>query len=162
MSDISRDRFRSEPLPADWDLVRAVHAPRECFADEVAVDFPSIDRFVERLRDDLARADAAAPLGTLTADLSVSPREALVGARIPLDVPIRRICAACGGRGESWTDPCGPCRGTGAAIVLHRVRVPVPPGVADGAHLRFRLSSPDAAPVRLEVHVTIPRFLPGA
>ena len=58
MSDVSRDRFRSTPLRAEWDLVRAAGVPRECFADEVAIDFPSVDRFVERLRDGFARGGA--------------------------------------------------------------------------------------------------------
>ena len=166
MSDVSRDRFRSTPLRAEWDVVRAAGVPRECFADEVAIDFPSVDRFVERLREGFARGGAWGvhddhALCTVTADLVVSRREASVGALIPLELPVRRTCASCGGRGESWTDPCGACFGTGDSIARHLVRVPLPPGVADGARLRFRLSSPDGAPMRLEVHVTVPRCPPG-
>lgn len=166
MSDVSRDRFRSAPLRAGWDLVCAAGAPRACFADEVAIDFPSVDRFVERLRAGFARggawgADDDHALRTVTADLVVSRREASVGALISLELPIRRTCVSCGGRGESWTDPCGACFGTGDSVARHLVRVPLPPGVADGTRLRFRLSSPDAAPMRLEVHVTIPRIPPG-
>jgi hypothetical protein len=33
--------------------------------------------------------------------------------------------------------------------------VTVPPGVADGARFRFRVTSPDAAVVRVEVRVAI-------
>jgi hypothetical protein len=159
MSDVGRDRFRAGPLPADWVLVRAGGVPRECFADEIAIDFPSVDRCIERARDAFADGggwDAAATC-LLRADIHLSPREAWTGALIPLSVPVRRICAACGGRGESWTDPCGACLGRGDGLVRHLVRVPLPPGVADGARLRFRLSSPDGAPLRLEVLVTIPR-----
>jgi hypothetical protein len=33
--------------------------------------------------------------------------------------------------------------------------VSVPPGVADGAKFRFRISSPHAAPVRVEIRVAV-------
>jgi hypothetical protein len=37
----------------------------------------------------------------------------------------------------------------------HAVSVSVPPRVADGARFRFRVSSPHAAPARVEVRVVI-------
>jgi hypothetical protein len=37
----------------------------------------------------------------------------------------------------------------------HPVRLSVPAGVADGARFRFRVSSPHAEPVRVEVRVAI-------
>ena len=168
MSDVSRDRFRSPPRPAEWDLVRASGVPRECFADEVAIDFPSVDHFVERLREQFVRGTCGAwgtwgddARQTLTAEVVVSRREALVGALVPLEVPVRRICASCGGRGESWTDPCSACLGAGDAPARLVVRVPLPPGLVDGASLRFRLSSPEAPPMRLDIQVSIAGFLPG-
>ena len=74
---------------------------------------------------------------------------------MPVDVPIRGMCPRCGGRGETWTEPCHGCRGTGESLFHHRVRVSVPRGVAHGARLRFRISSPHAATVRVEVRVAI-------
>jgi hypothetical protein len=168
MGDVSRDRFHSEPRPADWDLVRAAGVPRECFADEVAIDFPSVDRFVERLREEFARGTSGVweiwgedVRRTLTAAVAISRREAFVGVLVPLEVPVRRTCAACGGRGESWTDQCRACVGLGDAPATLLVRVPLPPGLADGARLRFRLSSPDAPPMRLDIHVSIAGWVPG-
>jgi hypothetical protein len=124
----------------------------ECFADEIAIDFPSVGRVVERMRD--------AFLGegeddVLRADVSLSQREASGGLVVPLSVPVPVTCPHCGGRGETWTEPCDLCRGTGHSLCHHPVRVSVPPGVADGACFRFRIKSPDASCVRVEVRVAI-------
>ena len=40
------------------------------------------------------------------AELHLSAREAFDGVTVPLDVPVRKLCVACGGRGEIWSDPC--------------------------------------------------------
>jgi DnaJ-class molecular chaperone len=68
---------------------------------------------------------------------------------------MRGTCSRCGGRGETWTEPCDPCCGTGASLFQHPVRVSVPAGVADGTLLRFRVTSPHAPPVRVELRVAI-------
>ena len=49
----------------------------------------------------------------LSAAIQLSPREARHGATVPLEVPVRCTCRACGGRGETWTEPCGRCDGSG-------------------------------------------------
>ena len=126
--------------------------PHECFADEIAIDFPSVGRVVERMRDAFL-GEAGGDLHC--AEVLLSKREAFDGLVVPVEVPIRATCAECGGRGETWTEPCDDCRGTGASVFRHEVRVSVPPGVADGATFRFRVTSPDAAAVRVEVRVAI-------
>jgi len=125
----------------------------ECFADEIAIDFPSVGRVVPRMRDAFLgeRHDA----DVLHADVSVSQREALAGHIVTLELPVRATCPNCGGRGESGTERCHLCRGTGESWFQHPVRVPLPPRVADGARLRFRLRSPDASTVRVELRVAI-------
>jgi hypothetical protein len=130
--------------------------PHECFADEIAIDFPSVGRAVERIRDAFLgeRMDGEGPR-VLRAEVSLSPREASGGLVLSLEVPVRSTCACCGGRGETWTEPCGACLGTGESRASHAVRVPVPAGIADGARLRFRLRSADASLVRVEVRVAI-------
>lgn len=125
----------------------------DCFADEVAIDFPSVGHAVERMRD--AFLGKCVDDDVLRTEVHLSRREAFVGLVVPLDVPIRGTCMHCGGRGETWPERCDDCRGTGAAMFHHPVRLTLPPGVAHGARLRFRVSSPDAASVRVEVRVAI-------
>jgi len=125
----------------------------ECFADEIAIDFPSVGHAVDRMRHAFLgeRADAE----VLSTEVSLSSREALDGRVVTVEVPIRGACTACGGRGETWTERCVTCRGTGDALFHHLVRVTVPPGVADGACFRFRVRSPHAPAVRVEVRVVV-------
>jgi hypothetical protein len=150
---VSRDPFRHEPVSSIWDAVPSADVSQDCFADEIAIDFPSVEPLVERVRDAFLgeRADG----DTLTTELSLSRGEAFHGAVVPLEVPLRGTCRSCGGRGETWTEPCGACCGTGDSLVHHPVRVSVPAGVVNGARFRFRVSSPHAAPVRVEVKIAI-------
>lgn len=149
---MSRDSFRYPPLPRLWE---SSHANRlhDCFADEVAIDFPSVRHFVERVRDGFLGEPEGAEI--LTTQVWLSRREASAGTIVPLEVPLRGTCVRCGGRGETWTEPCADCRGTGDLCVHQPVRLSVPAGVADGARFRFRVSSPQAEPVRVEVRVAI-------
>jgi hypothetical protein len=125
----------------------------ECFADEIAIDFPSVGRVVERMRDAFLGQPVDADL--LRADVSLSQRQAFAGLVVSVSVPVRITCPHCGGRGETWTEFCALCRGTGESRLHHPVRVTVPPRVADGARFRFRIKSPGASPVRVEVRVAI-------
>jgi hypothetical protein len=125
----------------------------ECFADEIAIDFPSVGRVVERMRDAFLGQSVDADL--LRADVSLSQRQAFAGLVVSVSVPVRVTCPHCGGRGETWTEFCALCRGTGESRLHHPVHVTVPPRVADGARFRFRIKSPGASPVRVEVRVAI-------
>ncbi len=125
----------------------------ECFADEIAIDFPSVGNVVDRMRDAFLGEHADADV--LRAEVSVSQREAFAGHVVSLTVPVRITCPNCGGRGETWTEPCGLCRGTGESVFHQTLRVSVPPRVADGARVRFRLKSPDASSIRVELRVAI-------
>lgn len=125
----------------------------ECFADEIAIDFPSVGNVVDRMRDAFLgeRVDA----DVLRAEVSLSQREAFAGHVVSLKVPVRITCPNCGGRGETWTEPCALCLGTGESLLHQTLRVSVPPRVADGACVRFRLKSPDASSIRVELRVAI-------
>jgi hypothetical protein len=125
----------------------------ECFADEIAIDFPSVGRVVERMRDAFLGEPEDGEV--LRAEVSLTQREAFAGHVIPLSVPVPVTCPHCGGRGESWTELCHLCSGTGHALCHHPVRVTVPPRVTDGACFRFRIKSPDATFVRVEVRVAV-------
>jgi hypothetical protein len=128
----------------------------DCFADEIAIDFPSVDAAVERMRDAfLGERAAAAADGVLRVDVQVSRREAWEGVVVPVDVPIQALCQECGGRGETWTEPCRACSGAGTTLLRRVVRVTLPPGVSDGARVRFRVSSPGVDSVRVEMRVAM-------
>jgi hypothetical protein len=125
----------------------------ECVADEIAIDFPSVGRVVERIRDRFLgeREDA----DVLCAEVSLTKFEAWKGHVVPIELPLRATCTHCGGRGETWAEPCANCGGTGESLLNHSVHISVPPRVPDGAKLRFRFTSPDATSVRVEVRVAI-------
>lgn len=149
---MSRERFRFL-THAERDRQPAVAAPGECFADEIAIDFPSIEPLVPHVRDRFL--GIAADADTLMTEVSVSHREASNGTVVPVEVPLRGTCPRCGGRGETWAEPCAACAGTGESLVHHAVRVSVPAGIANGARLRFRVNAPAAAPLRVEVRVAV-------
>jgi hypothetical protein len=127
--------------------------PHRCFADEIAIDFPAVDRVVEGLRD--AFFGEGPDNDVLGAEVCLTRREAAGGLVVRLTLPLRGMCPMCGGRGESWTETCAECRGTGESLFHHAVRLAVPAGVADGATFRFRVTSPQTGPVRIEVRVAI-------
>ena len=149
---MSRDRL-PRPVPGVWSSLNAAYQTHDCFADEVAIDFPSVLPFLERVRDGFLGEQVGA--GILTTAVSLSERDAFTGTVVPLEVPLREMCGVCGGRGETWTEPCAECRGTGDSLVRRAVRLSVPAGVADGARFAFRVRSPRAEPVRVEVRVHI-------
>ncbi|HJZ70736.1 MAG TPA: hypothetical protein VKE51_03300 [Vicinamibacterales bacterium] len=125
----------------------------ECFADEIAIDFPSVGRVVERMREAFLGSESDG--NVLRAEVSLSQREARGGQIVSLNVPVRVTCPDCGGRGETWTEPCVLCRGNGHSTFEQPLRITVPPRVADGACFRFRLKSPDATALRVEVRIAV-------
>jgi hypothetical protein len=129
----------------------------DCFADEVAIDFPAVNRLVAREREAFL-GDAGQDAGmsdTISRQLCLSSAEAFHGAIIPLELSLRETCGSCGGRGEIWAEDCPDCGGTGDWVVPRRFGVPVPPGVTDGTLLHFRISAPLEAAVRVRVRVAI-------
>jgi hypothetical protein len=128
---------------------------RRWFADEVAIDFPSVAPAVERMRSAFVAEERAK---TLTAAVEISPREAIEGTTVPLDVPVRCTCRVCGGRGETWSRPCAGCAGSGIELIYHQVHITVPRGVEDGACFRFSVSVRHdlSTPIELRVLVSPP------
>jgi DnaJ-class molecular chaperone len=126
------------------------------FDDEIAIDFPSLHSAVDRMRAPFVAGSGESDHSRrLSAELHLSPREAFNGVTVPLDVPVRRLCLACGGRGEIWSDPCDACRGSGEALGRHHVRLVVPPRVQDGDRFALSVSAPSAPPTRVEVRVVL-------
>jgi DnaJ-class molecular chaperone len=121
-------------------------------ADEVAIDFPSISSVLDRMRESFFAGSRGA---SLSAEIVLTPQEAFWGARVRLDVPLRRTCPLCGGRGEVWNDWCAACAGVGEVSALHAMRLRVPAGVLDGERFRFTVAPPAAPPTSVEVRITI-------
>jgi len=124
----------------------------ELSGDEIAIDFPSVGPLVDRMRDAFFAGDRAA---RWSAYIELTRREARAGARVPIDVPHRDTCAACGGRGEIWTSGCEVCLGRGTTPGAHRVRLIVPPGIAHGARLTYQVRLPAGSAALLAVSVGI-------
>jgi hypothetical protein len=126
---------------------------RVCFADEVAIDFPSVHAVVDRMRDSLlGRAGESAPLRM---EIALSRAEAQFGRDVRLVVPIKRTCHVCGGRGEVWSDRCEACAGLGDALDGHELCVAVPAGIRDGACVNFTVTPKHAPATRVELHVSV-------
>jgi hypothetical protein len=125
------------------------------FEDEVAIDFPSLHSAVERMRERFVAGSWEGDRRQLSAELRLSPRQAFHGATVPFDVPVRRLCLSCGGRGEVWSDPCESCDGSGEAVGRHPVRLVLPPRVQNGDRFSLSLSVPLAPPTRVEVRVVL-------
>jgi hypothetical protein len=132
--------------------VDARHDAASCFADEVVIDFPSVAPAVDRMR----QAFVADERGEAQrAFITLSTREALEGTTVPLEVPVRCTCHTCGGRGETWTEACRPCRGSGVELLRHQLQVLVPAGVIDGTRFCFTVIPRHHPPTRIELQVQV-------
>jgi hypothetical protein len=123
-----------------------------CFADEVVIDFPSVAPAIDRVRSSFLVDERSSPL---VATLQLSNREAIEGATLPLDVPVRCTCTECGGRGEIWTERCLRCAGSGTETFRHQLQVTLPAGVADGARFHFTVTPRHNPSTRIELHVSV-------
>ncbi|MEX2270566.1 MAG: DnaJ domain-containing protein [Vicinamibacterales bacterium] len=138
---------------ARHDGAIARHVGRgETAGDEIAIDFPSVTPIVDRMREAFF---AGGPAARWSAHLELTVDEARIGASVPIDVPHRETCGACDGRGETWDAGCGECGGRGTTPGAHRVRLIVPPGAADGAHLIYQVRLPAGAPAILAVSISV-------
>ena len=149
-----REPYRPQPLRVSWQTVPRDVTPQACFADEIAIDFPSVGDVVERMRS--AFLGERPTSDVLATQLHVSTFAARHGLTVPLEVPMRGTCPTCSGRGGTWRERCDRCSGSGESLFHHPVRVSLPPGVVDGARFRFHVTSPLAATsVRVEVRVAV-------
>jgi DnaJ-class molecular chaperone len=155
LSDPSRRKSYDAALPrgsgggrGDW-RISVVNDPLH---DEVAIDFPSVANVLDRMRHAFF---GAGPAVTLAAEIVLTPREAFYGVSVPLDVPLRRTCPRCGGRGETWAEWCLTCGGLGEVAAPHEMLVRVPAGAREGSMFRFSVLAPGGPPTVVEVRVSI-------
>ena len=130
-------------------------SPTEFWEDDVAIDFPSTARVVERIRASFLSAEGSPPEVSPLIEISLSHAEAHSGVDVPLLLPTRHLCPSCGGRGEVWLDSCAPCGGTGELLMPREIRVTVPAGTEDGAQFRVALA-PNGGPITaIEIRVAV-------
>src|SRR5436190_19106867 len=95
----SSTRPRDDGRAARRIVAHHVSRSAEWLADEVAIDLPSLDEAVERMRDAfLAPVDEGDERPELSAELRLSADEAFAGGPVPLHVPVREGWAAWGAR----------------------------------------------------------------
>lgn len=121
-------------------------------ADEVAIDFPSVASVLDRMRDSFFAGTRGV---SLSAEVVLTPQEAFWGTLVPFDVPLRRTCPCCGGRGEVWNEWCAACGGVGEVSAVHEMRLRVPAGVREGTRFRFSVAPSGAPQTSVEVRITI-------
>lgn len=126
---------------------------RRSLSDEVAIDFPSSSAAIEFFRRDHVEPDGSGL--TAHVEIAISASQAGAGALVSLDVQVPRTCGCCGGRGEVWSEPCGPCEGKGQELLPQRLTVAVPAGVADGDRFSFTLWLPRGPRTRVAVRVAV-------
>jgi molecular chaperone DnaJ len=135
-----------------YDARLMAHGRADWLADEVAIDFPSISSVLDRMRDSFF---AGARGVSLSAEVILTPQEAFWGARVPLDIPLRRTCRPCGGRGEVWDEWCVACGGAGEIAAVHEMQLRVPAGVREGTRFRFSVAATGTPQTSVEVRITI-------
>jgi hypothetical protein len=159
---VARDAGAEEIKRAHRQLTRRYHPDisgdelsvdvADCLADEVDVDFPSVLTVLDSMRQSFFGGPARIEAGP---DVVVTPREAFMGAIVPLGVPVRRTCAECGGRGEIWSDWCAECAGIGDLPGFLAVNLRVPAGVRDGRRVRFRVAAPGVRETLIDARIVI-------
>lgn len=125
---------------------------RRSLADEVAIDFPSTRAACQAVNAVCQAPDESLRLTTV---VTVSSSVARRGGRVPVPLSLRQTCATCGGRGETWPDPCAQCEGQGHCARLMEVGIPVPPGTAHGERLRFAVTPRRGPRTRVDVRVVV-------
>jgi hypothetical protein len=145
--------LRDESPPTASHAHATLTLSRRCFGDEIAIDFPSLGVVVDRVRDHFVVFDEG--LAAESAEVVVTERQARAGAIVPLGLILRGLCPDCGGRGESWSERCNHCAGSGERDMPHHFRFAVPAGIVDGTRFRFVVAPPQTRPTRVDVTVSI-------
>ena len=159
---VSRDAGADEIKRAHRQLTRRYHpdisgdelsvSVADCLADEVHRDFPSVLNVLDRMRHSFFGGAVAAGQGP---EVVVTAHEAFWGAVVPLDVPVRRTCTGCGGRGEVWSDWCVDCGGVGDLDDRQAVNLGIPAGARHGSRIRFRVAAPGTRPALIDARINI-------
>jgi molecular chaperone DnaJ len=111
---------------------------------------------LEQMMRNMFRNRMVAGGGTLIElEVVLDPREAREGVAAKLDVPMPRVCEACGGRGDDGLVQCGHCGGRGLRRVMDAVSVRFPAGVTDGSVFDVPLARGGLAAGTLRLYVWV-------
>ena len=101
---------------------------------------------VERVREMFVSPDDH--VAAIAAHVTWTPRPGVDAAIVPLELGTERLCAGCGGRGESWAEPCHAARAPASARIriTFRLAVPARRGRRRPLPVRRHTSSPRARP----------------
>lgn len=114
---------------------------------------------LERMMRNMFRARMAAGGGALIElEVTLDADEARTGVAADVEVPVDRLCAACGGRGGDGFRVCRFCGGRGLRRVAEAVRIRFPAGVRDRSVSDISLvrNGRPAGTLRLYVRVANP------
>jgi molecular chaperone DnaJ/curved DNA-binding protein len=122
-------------------------------------DFGTINPSFDALYDHLLQnftgrgAPKAARLESLTAEVRLSPYEALQGVMVPVGIPVFVRCTVCGGSGRDWYSLCFACQAQGMVETEHTVHVHIPPRVGEGTIVEVPLHGLGMHNVFLRLHI---------
>jgi molecular chaperone DnaJ len=150
LTDARRRHSHDARRPASSD--HSAPGRVDWFADEVAIDFPSVSDLLDRMRHAFFGASS---LEELSAEIVLTRLEASEGTTIPIGIPVRQTCLRCGGRGETWQEWCGLCGGCGDVQAFHGVELRVPAGVRAGERFRLAVMPPGAPLTRVDVLISV-------
>jgi molecular chaperone DnaJ len=160
---VGRTRPQAEPLVPEPRRYGRHRQPEPLVPEPMSIlhDFGTISPSFESLRDRLLQnftgrgLPKAARCESLTAEIRLSPYEALRGARVPVGIPVFVRCAGCGGSGRDWFSQCPSCRGQGVVETERTVNVSIPPHVREGAVFEVPLRGVGIHNLFLRLHVRI-------
>jgi molecular chaperone DnaJ len=115
------------------------------------------DRFIRNYTG--REVSKAEQLEGLTAEIILSPDEALHGGRLPLNVPVAYPCPTCDGTGEIWPFHCSHCRGKGLIEEEETVMISTPSKVQSGSLFEIPLRSLGIHNIYLKVLIRIGSYL---
>jgi hypothetical protein len=147
MADEVRLHRAPEPLGGSCE------APAERAFDAGIVDFPAMGALVERVQAAFFAGEAGG--APWPAEIELSPWEAFTGGRVPVEVPLRRACDPCAGRGEIADQSCPDCHGAGDRLRVEPVLVFLPSGVRDGQQFRLRVRAPLTLHAAVDLRVRV-------
>jgi molecular chaperone DnaJ len=95
------------------------------------------------------------PTRELNVELVLSPAQAERGGRVPMVVPVARVCRTCGGTGRAGFFLCDHCEGHGTTWEKAHVDVTIPRNAQDGAVVETSLHHLGIRNMWLKTHVRI-------